>query len=130
MLVDQALVPWVVLLHFWAPLPCASLAAAVWVLWCRQDGVCGSCSVGRMGLCCGVCGPVVWAGWGLWSDVGRMGPCFLAFSSDLSVQFGMAAPSPEPAPELPSSLAAGLAHGGIQNLSFKTSAHDFVRSFS
>lgn len=29
-----------------------------------------------------------------------------------------------------SSLPAGLAHGGIQNLSFKKSAHDFVRSFS
>lgn len=29
-----------------------------------------------------------------------------------------------------SSPQTGLAHGGIQNLSFKTSAHDFVRSFS
>lgn len=29
-----------------------------------------------------------------------------------------------------SSPQTGLAHGGIQNLSFKKSAHDFVRSFS
>ncbi|OPJ84966.1 hypothetical protein AV530_018014 [Patagioenas fasciata monilis] len=30
----------------------------------------------------------------------------------------------------PSTSVSGLAHGGTQNLSFKKSAHDFVRSFS